>query len=75
MVSEIFVLQNAAFQKFGMGKERPYTAGDNSEIWRQSPYRGTVSVFRRQDMLKNSYIPKKLEVPRFGGDSPHRETV
>ena len=45
-------------------------AGDNSQIWRQSPYRGTVSVFRRQVMSKNSYIPQKLDVPRLGDCLP-----
>ena len=43
-----------------------FAAGDNSQIWRQSPYRGTVSVFRRQVLLKYSYIPKKFKVPRLG---------
>ena len=44
----------------------PLPAGDNSQIWRQSPYWGTVSVFRRQVMLKDSYIPKNVDVPRSG---------
>ena len=41
-------------------------AGNNSQIRTQSPYQETVSIFRRQNMFKNSYIPPKIDVPRSG---------
>ena len=32
--------------------ERHLAAGDNCQIWRQSPYRGTVSVFKETSYVK-----------------------
>ena len=52
----------------------PLPAGDNSQIWRQSQSRGTVSVFRRQVMLKKIATFQKIRCPSIGRMSPVLET-